>query len=158
MNWNINWDIIENIVANNIFNTIVSLVLGALISIKVIEERKRKEKRKSLLHVLRYELTKYPKKDISQSQYFWFLPGRKALIYNVLTSDILHPKKDNQLIIELYELLSWIENYDAVAQLNNISLIVSSQTIEHLTAMSYHYNKKMQEQGRKVLEMLKNYK
>ena len=73
------------------------LIFGAIITLYVVEATKKRLKRNMLLNVLYRELIMYkphstPSLDIFQ------LPCRDKLIWSLLTSDTLSPKKDKDLI------------------------------------------------------------
>lgn len=92
---------------------ILGAILSTIIAWYVLESAKKRSKRDILLNLLYYELNQYRKpKPLPTSTADFQFPCRDKLIWSLLTSDALNPKKDKDLMNSLYNLVGWIENFN----------------------------------------------
>lgn len=127
------WDIIigylsllvNNSFANSIIGAIISAVVSCLLTLKFVEKRKINRNKKLTLTILYKELIIYctPKTSLGGFQ----IPGRKQVIWSILTSDILDTEKDKDLINSLYEMIGWIENFNYVNDYANKTLVENNE-------------------------------
>jgi len=114
------------ILNSGIITTIIGIIFGSWATIKIVEEKKKKDKRKLLLNILNYELNAYTESEPLGEQTSFRFPHRDKLIWNILTSDILDRKKDKELITNLYELIGWIENYNCANNHANQAILLKN--------------------------------
>lgn len=141
-------------------DTLISAVLGALLgafsTIGIVDKLKTKQKRKLLLNLLDIELRKFKDKSDRNQKPVPSLVSqmRPQLIWNILSAEILHPKKDKMLIEELHELVSWMESHNNFTSLNNLAVLFNPQPSDQLTQMAFHYGNKTFDQVQKVRGIL----
>lgn len=115
------WEFINS----SIITTVMGIFIGAWVSLYIVEKKKTADKKNCLLKTLFYELSKYSKPEELNEEAgpYYRTPQRNTLIWNIISSDVLEPKKDEELIICLYEMISWIENFNSANELSNLALI-----------------------------------
>ncbi len=147
------WEILNS----NLSIAFISIIVTTFTTIKIIEGKKTRDKRKILLGILRYELISYSKPIKNDNGGNYRSPHRDKVVWSILTSDILNRKKDKILISHLYELIGWIENYNSMNNLANLSIVYKNEDVANFFANGREilYNKGFEEKD-KILYILKN--
>lgn len=140
---------------SGIVTTIFGIFIGSWVTLKIVEETKRKAKKELLLSILYKELTYYAEPCNTTITKSFQFSQRDKLIWNILTSDILEPQKDKEIINSMYELIGFIENFNLINHFANEALINNNEDmlLFYSKGRDELYNKSYIERG-KLLKLL----
>jgi ATP-dependent protease HslVU (ClpYQ) peptidase subunit len=142
-------------IINTIIGALAGAMFGAWFTLKYVEERKRKDKRKILLGALLMQLNKYNNEKLNEHEIGSPALGfsqRAQTMWELLNSDLLDRKKDGKLIESLHEMIGWVENYNQLNNLANLAMIFNSDKTRFVSEGRDILNMK----SRKAVEELKS--
>lgn len=125
-------------------NTMIGFV-GGFLSATYLEYKRKIDKRRALLMSLFEQLSAYDEPEdihLNQVKPGYGTPYRGSTFWEIINSDVLDQKKDRELIRLIHEMIGWIENYNAINNLANLSMITTNCNPEIRTELM---------QGRHVL-------
>ncbi|MHB8075795.1 hypothetical protein [Desulfosporosinus fructosivorans] len=139
-----------------ILNSKISiLIFSAVITLYVVEAKKKRSKRNMLLNVLHHELIMY-KPPVTPSSNDFQLPCRDKLIWSLLTSDALSSKKDKELINSLYEVAGWIEHFNYTNNYANQANEGDHHSLSFYYEVRYKYYIGMYKEIDKLIKLLRD--
>lgn len=145
---------------------LVSTILGAVIayySILGFDKRKTKQKRKYLLGLLfveidRYQLFNAKLDEIKKETKLGFgTPHRPEYLWHLLSSDVLSPSKDKELISKMQELIGRITNYNSVNDIANLAIVTNSEAANQLCTLRDAYQSTVSNSYKALYSLLKDY-